>query len=85
MSPTQPAEALIHEHHPRDYPFPMTVADMFRDEGPMYMAYADRLTGWLELAHFPHGTSSLRIKTQLKLYFTRWGAPEQISTEGEQI
>ncbi|XP_068212566.1 uncharacterized protein [Palaemon carinicauda] len=45
------------------------------------MAYADRLTGWLELAHFPHGTSSSHIETQLRRYFTRWGALEQISMD----
>lgn len=30
-------------------PFQMVVADMFQPEGHMYMAYADRLTGWLVL------------------------------------
>ncbi|XP_064122512.1 uncharacterized protein LOC135226734 [Macrobrachium nipponense] len=66
---------------PPEYPFQMTVADMFQHDGHMYMAYADRLTGWLELAHFPHCTSSSHIKTQLRRYFARWGAPEQISTD----
>ncbi|XP_076049693.1 uncharacterized protein LOC143030430 [Oratosquilla oratoria] len=59
-----------------------TVADMFQHEGNTYMAYADRLTGWLELTHFPSGATSQRIKTQLRRYFTRWGAPEQLSTDG---
>ncbi|XP_076055162.1 uncharacterized protein LOC143033556 [Oratosquilla oratoria] len=55
---------------------------MFQHEGNTYMAYADRLTGWLELTHFPSGATSQRIKTQLRRYFTRWGAPEQLSTDG---
>ncbi|XP_042224308.1 uncharacterized protein LOC121868104 [Homarus americanus] len=50
--------------------------------GTHYLAYADRLTGWLEIAHFPSGTSSGKIMAQLRRYFTGWGAPEQISTDG---
>lgn len=46
------------------------------------MAYADRLTGWLEVAHFPNGTNSTKLKTVIRRYFTRWGAPEQISMDG---
>ena len=46
------------------------------------MAYADRLTGWLELAHFPSGATSHKIKIHLRRYFTRWVAPEQLSTAG---
>ncbi|XP_066975342.1 uncharacterized protein [Macrobrachium rosenbergii] len=59
-----------------------TVVDMLQLEGHMYMAYADWLTGWLEVAHFPHGTTSSRIISVLRTYFTRWGAPELISTDG---
>ncbi|XP_068250783.1 uncharacterized protein [Palaemon carinicauda] len=59
----------------------MKVADMFQHNGHSYMAYANRLTGWLELAHFPRGTSSSNIKTQLRHYFASWGALEQISTD----
>lgn len=55
---------------------------MFQLEGNMYLAYADRLTGWLELAYFPKDASSGRIITHLRGLFTRWGAPEQISTDG---
>ncbi|XP_050709988.1 uncharacterized protein LOC126994747 [Eriocheir sinensis] len=67
---------------PPEYPFQQTVADMFQHEGHTYMAYADRLAGWLEIAHFPHGATSQRIKTQLRRYFACWGAPEQVSTDG---
>ena len=80
-APSQPAETLVITPPP-EYPFQSTVADMFQHEGYTYMAYADRLTGWLELAHFPSGATSQRIKTQLRRYFTRWGAPEQLSTDG---
>ncbi|XP_066964225.1 uncharacterized protein [Macrobrachium rosenbergii] len=80
-APSQPAEPLV-LIPPPEYPFQSTVVDMLQLEGHMYMAYADRLTGWLEVAHFPHGTTSSRIISVLRTYFTRWGAPELISTDG---
>lgn len=46
------------------------------------MAYADCLTGWLEVAHFPGDASSSRVITHPRQFFTRWGAPEQLSTDG---
>ena len=80
-SPSLPAEAM-ELTPPPDYPFQSTVVDMFQLDGHMYMAYADRLTGWLEVAHFPNGTSSSKLKSQLRRYFARWGAPEQVSMDG---
>ncbi|XP_064086122.1 uncharacterized protein K02A2.6-like [Macrobrachium nipponense] len=79
-APSQPAEPLVLTAPP-EYPFQSTVVDMLQLEGHMYMAYADRLTEWLEVAHFPHGTTSSRIISVLRTYFTRWGAPELISTD----
>ncbi|XP_063889726.1 uncharacterized protein K02A2.6-like [Scylla paramamosain] len=80
-APSQPSETLVITPPP-EYPFQSTVADMFQHEGHTYMVYADRLTGWLELAHFPHGATSNKIKSQMRQYFKRWGAPEQLSTDG---
>ena len=76
-APSQPAETLIIAPPPK-YSFQRTVVDMFQQEGQMDMAYADRLTGWLEPAHFPQTTSSQRIKSQLRLYSARSEAPEQV-------
>lgn len=45
------------------------------------MAYAGRLRAWLDVAHFPGATFN-KIQVQLRRYFTRCGAPEQISTDG---
>lgn len=67
---------------PPDYPFQKTVLDLFQLDGRQYMAYADRLTGWLEIAHFPRGTTSGQILPKLRSYFTRWGAPEEVSMDG---
>ena len=51
-APPQPSEALVLTPAP-DYPFQMTVADLFQENGHTYMAYADRLTGYLDISHFP--------------------------------
>lgn len=46
------------------------------------MADADRLTGWLEIAHFPNGVLSGKIQVQLRRYFAHYRAPELSSTDG---
>ncbi|MPC62813.1 hypothetical protein E2C01_056903 [Portunus trituberculatus] len=51
-APSQPTETLIITPPP-EYPFQCTVPDMFQHDRQTYMAYANRLTRWLELPHFP--------------------------------
>lgn len=79
-TPSQQPEVLVLTP-PLDYPFQQTVVDLFQLDGRMYLAYTDRLTGWFEVAHFPGGNSLSVIISKLRNYFTRWGAPEQISTD----
>ena len=74
-APSQPPETLMLTPAP-DYPFQQTVADLFQVNGHVYLAYADRLTGWLEIAHFPHEATSSKLKIQFRKYFARWGAPD---------
>ena len=80
-APSLPPEKMVLTPSP-EYPFQQVVADMFQVDGQVYMAYADRLTGWLEIAHFPTGAPSSKICNHLRAYFSRWGAPEEISTDG---
>lgn len=80
-SPSQSAEPLSTTPPPQ-YPFQHTVADLFQLEGQVYLAYADRLTGWLEIAHFVSGATSSKLADVLRRYFSRWGAPESVSTDG---
>ncbi|XP_045122674.1 uncharacterized protein LOC123511117 [Portunus trituberculatus] len=80
-APSQLPEPLILTPSP-DYPFQQTVADLFQLGGQTYLVYADRLTGWLEVAHLPSGAHSGKIMKHLRHFFTRWGAPEQLSTDG---
>ncbi|XP_064103276.1 uncharacterized protein K02A2.6-like [Macrobrachium nipponense] len=74
-SPSLPAEVMKMTPAP-EYPFQQTVMDLFQLEGLTYMAYCDRLTGWLEIAHFPNGTSSAKVMTKLRNYLAQWGAPD---------
>ena len=80
-APSQPPEPLLLTPPP-EYPFQQTVADVFQLDGCPYLAYADRLTGWLEVAQLPSGATSRKIMEQLRSYFARWGTPEQISIDG---
>ena len=56
---------------PLQYPFQHTVVDLFQLEGQMYLAYADRLTGWLELAQFPIWATLSRLPSVFCQYFQR--------------
>lgn len=79
-SPSQAPEPYTLTPTPEN-PFQHMVADLFQLDGLSYMAYADRLTGWLELAHFPNGTTSSKLSSVLHMYFQRWGAPATLSTD----
>lgn len=81
IAPAQQREPLL-PTPPPEYPFQMTAADMFQVNGKHYMVYVDRLTGWLEIACFPNGTTSSKIILVLRRYFSQWGAPEELSTDG---
>lgn len=80
-APYQAAEPFIMTPT-TEYPFQHTGADLFQFHGQVYLAYADRCTGWLEIAYLPHGSTSHKIMAVFHQYFTRWGAPESISTDG---
>ena len=68
---------------PPDYPFQKVVADIFEESGYKYLAYADRLTGFAELAYFPTNTSSNAIIKTIREFFQRWGIAEEISADRE--
>ena len=69
-APSQPPEQLILTPPP-EYPFQQAVVDVFQLDGCSYLAYADRLTGWLEVVQLPSGATSNKIMSQLRLYFSR--------------
>ena len=81
IAPSHVQEPLIPSEAP-EYPFQKVVADLFEIDGHHYLAYADRLTGFPELAHFPTTTKSSVIIDSLREFFNRWGAAEEISLDG---
>ena len=80
-APSLPQEPLISTEIP-DYPFQRVATDLFDIDSYTYLVYVDRLTGFIELAHFPNSTSTLSIINTLREFFHRWGVPEQISLDG---
>ncbi|XP_068219192.1 uncharacterized protein [Palaemon carinicauda] len=60
IAPSQQREPLL-PTPPPEYPFQQTVTDMFQMCGKQYLVYADRLTGWLEIAFFPNGATSAKL------------------------
>ena len=80
-APAQPAEPLVMSPPP-EYPFQQTVVDLCQLERNVYLVYADRLTGWIEVAHLADGATVRAIRDELRRNFMRWGAPEQLSTDG---
>ena len=80
-APSQPAEPMIMTPPP-EYPFQKTTIDLCQMNGCNYLVYADRLTGWIEIAHLPGDSTSSKIIKHLRLYFTRYGAPVEVSMDG---
>ena len=60
----------------------MAVADLFHNDGYKYLAYADRLTGWAELAYFQKDPTSSEINNAFREVFQRYGVPEELSLDG---
>ncbi|XP_045132259.1 uncharacterized protein K02A2.6-like [Portunus trituberculatus] len=80
-TPSQPAEPLLPTPPPQ-LPFQQAVADLFQLQGNVYIAYADRLTGWLEVEHLSGEATSSRLITLFRRWFTRFGIPEELSCDG---
>ena len=82
IAPTQPKEPLILTKSP-DWPFQKIVMDMFFVEHHMYLACADRFTGWLILYHLPPGGGTARnLICICRQIFQAYGVPEEISRDG---
>ena len=65
-----------------EFPFQNVVADLFEVESYKYLVYADRLTGFVELAYFPSTTTCAVIINTFRELFHRWGVAEEISLDG---
>ena len=57
---SQTRDKLLQSPVPQ-YPFQHCVADLLQSNGREYIACADRLTGWIEIAYFPTAAKSSAI------------------------
>ena len=80
LAPSQPKEPLMPPSNP-EFPFQKTVTDFFDLRGKNYLVYADRYTGWVEVALISSGNAKTTCDA-LRNWFCTYGVPEEISTDG---
>ena len=80
IAPSQPREPLMSPADP-EFPFQQTVADFVDINGKNYLVYANRYTGWVEVALMPTGKAKTVCDT-LRTWFYTYGAPEELSADG---
>ena len=66
------------------YPFQSVVCDFFSVAGKTYAALADRYSNWLSVLNLDRDTSEELIAV-LRNYFTTFGVPDLLSTDGASI
>lgn len=80
--PSQPSAPPLPLSHP-EYPFQQIVADYFQEKGHHYLVIADRFSGWPTLLFCGASSSSHNILIDtLKTYFSTYGIPEELATDG---
>ena len=79
-APSLPKERPIPTEQP-DFPFQKTVMDLFHMVGHLYLIYADRFSGWTEVAS-SNVSNAKAICSTLRSYFATFGVPTEISTDG---
>ena len=78
-APSQPSEEMILTPPP-DYPFQQVVTDFAEIEGHDFLVYADRYSGWLEVAKL--NAKSWKTVHHTLLSWFKFGVPEEISSDG---
>ena len=80
-APSNHKEPLTQPQNP-EYPFQQVVTDIFHMVGRKYIVYADRLSGWSEVASTNPDSKAHTICNILRRYFINFGVPEEISFDG---
>ena len=78
-----PLPAIV--SNPPSTPFEMVHADYFDCAAHHYLVVGDRLSGWSDVFQAPHGSpqsGSDGLITCLRNYFSRFGVPTEISSDG---
>ena len=79
-TPSQQKEPLMEPPQP-EHPFQLAVTDLYYIAGKTYLVYADRYTGWVEVAYMERG-NSMSVCNQLRQYFITYGVPEELGSYG---
>ena len=79
-NPSAPPQAVI----PPAYPFHSVSADFFQAAGHSYLAMVCRYSGWLSLFRLKKDDSQ-HVMSILREYFSRWGIPVTLTTDGASV
>ena len=79
-APSQPDEPMLYTTVP-EMPFQQVVTDYYTANGFNYLIYADRFSGWTEVAKVANTSMPIFAKCVLK-WFQTFGVPEEISSDG---
>ena len=79
-APSQPKEPLTKGPNP-EFPFQLVATDLFHMAGHTYIIYADRFSGWTEVATTKNPNTDT-ITNILRRYFSTFGVPEELSSDG---
>ncbi len=79
-APSQSAEPPV-VPPPPEVPFEQTAADFFDLEGHVFLAFADRYSGWLEVERL-HTNSFKHVRRVFLRWFRTYGVPMEIATDG---
>ena len=80
--PSQPAAPPLPLPRP-EFPFQPVVSDYFQEQGYHYLVIADRFSGWPTLLFCGGSTASHQVLIDtLKTYFSTYGIPEELASDG---
>ena len=80
ISPSQAKEPMGIPPEP-EVPFQQAVTDFFEMAGNDYLVYADRYSGWTEVAQM-HKKTAAAIIIILRRWFIIFGVPEELASDG---
>ena len=80
IAPSQTPERIMLTPSP-DLPFEKVAMDPCQIAGKTYLVYADRFSGWTEVALLK-STSFSDVKKELLAWFRSYGVPNEISSDG---
>ncbi|XP_057292380.1 uncharacterized protein K02A2.6-like [Hydractinia symbiolongicarpus] len=81
IAPSQSKEPAEQPPQP-SYLFQLAATDIFHMVGQRYLIYADRFSGWTEVACLRASPNAATVKNILRRYFSTFSIPEENSSDG---